>query len=107
MAHAALRITSRTAQQFMTVALPPKIPKHPVLDLLSAILEQAISDLTLRGTDTANIIARNAAHWIFASSDEDWLCSFESICELRNANPAAVREQIRRDHGPVLRYLGY
>jgi hypothetical protein len=63
--------------------------------LLLAVLEDAIScfrDNISTQDKRKEKLFREAAEWIFIQNDDDWLYSFDSICETLGLNPGHVRK---------------
>jgi hypothetical protein len=76
----------------------------PEIRLIAALLKDAIdcylkheSDRTRRGKR----IFSEAAQWIFGRH-EDWLFSFENICEMLKIDPDYIRRVLRKDVGEPL-----
>jgi hypothetical protein len=73
--------------------------KQPELRLMAAVLEDAISCLSIK---TRPVTARqqkqleDARQWFAAEDDSEWIFSFKNICEALGIDPAYLRRGLIR-----------
>jgi hypothetical protein len=68
--------------------------KEPELRLMAAVLEDAISCLSMkmrRATVRQRKQIEEARHWLAVDDDSEWIFSFKNICEALGINPAYLR----------------
>ncbi len=73
--------------------------KQPELRLMAAVLEDAISCLTLKVRPaTARQLKQfgDAWQWFAAEDDSEWIFSFKNICEALGIDPAYLRRGLIR-----------
>jgi hypothetical protein len=79
----------------------------PEIRLIAAVLQDAI-DCYLKyssaQTRRGKRIFAEAAQWIFGR-DDDWLFSFDNICEMLKLDPDYVRQMLRQDAQERLRLV--
>ena len=79
----------------------------PEIRLIAAVLEDAI-DCYLKycsaKTRRGKRIFTEAAQWIF-SRDDDWLFSFDNICEMLKLDPDYIRRVLRQNSQEGLRLV--
>jgi hypothetical protein len=67
--------------------------------LLLAVLEDAITcfrDNISTQDKRKEKLFREATEWIFIQNDDDWLFSFDNVCETLGLNPGYIREGLLR-----------
>jgi hypothetical protein len=78
--------------------------KQPELRLMAAVLEDAISCLSIK---TRSATARqqkqidSAWEWFAAEDDSEWIFSFKNICEALGIDPAYLRRGLIRWNGGI------
>lgn len=73
--------------------------KQPELRLMAAVLEDAVSCLSMR-VRRASVRQRKqyeeARRWLAAEDEGDWIFSFKNICEALGINPSYLRRGLLR-----------
>ena len=73
--------------------------KQPEIRLMAAVLEEAISCLTVK-VPPATVRQRkqfeDARQWFAAEDDSEWIFSFKNICEALGIDPAYLRRGLIR-----------
>ncbi len=70
------------------------VTRPPEMDLISAMLEQAVADLRRPAGDRAGErMRREARDWIM-SDDEGWPLSFVNVCARLRLDAGAIRRQL-------------
>lgn len=73
--------------------------KEPELRLMAAVLEDAISCLSIKwrsATARQRKQLEDARHWFATEDDSEWIFSFKNICEALGINPAYLRRGLIR-----------
>jgi len=73
--------------------------KEPELRLMAAVLEDAISCLSIKMrpvTTRQRKQLEDARNWFAAEDDSEWIFSFKNICEALGINPAYLRRGLIR-----------
>lgn len=73
--------------------------KEPELRLMAAVLEDAISCLSIKlrpAPARQRKQLEDARHWFAAEDDSEWIFSFKNICEALGINPAYLRRGLIR-----------
>ena len=81
-----------SAQFYATFKRSPY--KEPELRLMAAVLEDAISCLSMkmrRATARQRKQIEEARHWLAVEDDSEWIFSFRNICDALGINPAYLR----------------
>lgn len=76
--------------------------KEPELRLMAAVLEDAISCLSIKmrpATARQRKQLEEARHWFAAEDDSEWIFSFKNICEALGINPAYLRRGLMQWSG--------
>ena len=94
--------TVLSAQYYASHKVSPY--KQPELRLMAAVLEDAISCLSIK-TRSATARQRkqidNAWEWFAAEDDSEWIFSFKNICEALGIDPAYLRRGLIRWNGGI------
>ena len=79
--------------------------KEPERRLMVAVLEDAVSCLTLNPRD-CNLRQRKqyeeAKQWVTAENDTEWIFSFTNICEVLGMDPSYLRHGLTRRTSSML-----
>jgi hypothetical protein len=89
--------TVLSAQYYATYIGSPY--KQPELRLMAAVLEDAISCLSIKtppATARQQRQIENAWQWFAAEDDSEWIFSFKNICEALGIDPAYLRRGLIR-----------
>jgi hypothetical protein len=89
--------TVLSAQYYATYIGSPY--KRPELRLMAAVLEDAISCLSIKArpaTARQRKQIENAWQWFAAEDDSEWIFSFKNICEALGIDPAYLRRGLIR-----------
>mgnify|MGYP003290705366 CR=1 FL=1 len=89
--------TVLAAQFYATYKTSPY--KQPELRLMAAVLEDAISSLSIKphpATARQRKELEDARHWFAAEDDDEWIFSFRNICEALGIDPAYLRRGLIR-----------
>jgi hypothetical protein len=85
------------AQFYATYKTSPY--KQPELRLMAAVLEDAISCLSIKAhpvTARQRKQLEDARQWFAAEDDDEWIFSFRNICEALGIDPAYLRRGLIR-----------